>query len=161
MKIATGIKGISRNLMAFLYVIGYSELGVMVDLPSQGYDVIVGSTPSKPILMKSYDSHPNVYVKSTNSTAAGRYQILARYADAYQKSLKLPDFGPESQDKIAIQLIKECKALDDIEQGRIETALNKCRSRWASLPGAGYGQNENRLSDLVSKFKEALQHGTV
>jgi len=161
MNIKTGVKGISRNMESFLYCIGFSELGSMVDLPSQGYDVIVGSTPSKLILMKDYREHPNVYVKAHNSTAAGRYQILNRYAVAYQKSLNLPDFGPESQDRIAIQLIRECKALDDVENGRIETALTKCRSRWASLPGAGYGQNENKLSDLVRKFKEAVQHGDL
>ncbi|AEX65746.1 endolysin [Xanthomonas phage vB_XveM_DIBBI] len=161
MNIATGIKGISRNLSAFLYLIGYSELGKMVDLPSQGYDVIVGSTPSKLILMKDYADHPNVLVKSVNSTAAGRYQILYRYASAYRNSLKLPDFGPASQDKIAIQLIRECKALDDVEQGNIESAIVKCHSRWASFPGAGYGQRENKLSDLVRKFKEAVEHGDL
>ena len=111
--------------------------------------------------MKSYAEHPNVLVRAVNSTAAGRYQILNRYAIAYKKSLKLPDFGPESQDKIAIQLIRECKALDDVEQGRIETALNKCRSRWASLPGAGYGQNENELSKLVHIYQEAVKHGDL
>lgn len=161
MNIKTGIKGISRNMAAFLYCIGYSELGKMVDLPSQGYDVIVGSTPSKLILMKDFSEHPNVLIKSVNSTAAGRYQILNRYAVAYKNSLNLPDFGPESQDRIALQLIKECKAVDDVEQGRIEAALTKCRSRWASLPGAGYGQNENKLSDLVHKFKEAVQYGDL
>lgn len=161
MKIQTGLKGLSRNMMAFLYTIGFSELGSMVDLPSQGYNIIVGSTPTKPVTFKDYSKHPNVYVKAHNSTAAGRYQILYRYAEAYRISLKLPDFGPESQDRIAIQLIKECKALDDVEQGRIETALTKCRSRWASLPGAGYGQNENKLSALVQKFKEAVQHGDL
>lgn len=161
MNIKTGLKSVSRNMAAFLYVIGYSELGSMVDFESQGYDIIVGSTPSKPIRMKSYDKHPDVYVKAHNSTAAGRYQILNKYAVAYKKTLNLPDFGPESQDRIAIQLIKECKALDDVEQGRIESAIVKCKSRWASFPGSGYGQNENKLSDLVSKFKEAVQHGNL
>jgi len=159
MNIKTGLTTISRNMKAFLYVIGFSELGSMVDFDSQGYDIIVGSTTSKPIRMKSYDEHPNVYVKAHNSTAAGRYQILNKYAVAYKKILNLPDFGPESQDRIAIQLIRECKAIDDVEQGRIENALTKCRSRWASLPGAGYGQNENKLPDLVRKFKEAVEHG--
>lgn len=45
-------------------------------------------------------------------------------------------------DKIAIQLTKECKALEDIEAGRIGVAINKYRSRWAYPPGAGYGQFE-------------------
>lgn len=131
----------------------------MADLPSQGYDIIVGSTPSKPIKMRDYSDHPRVLVKAVNSTAAGRYQILERYFDAYKNQLNLPDFGPESQDRIALQLIKECKATDDIENGNIVDALHKCRSRWASLPGAGYGQNENQLSKLVRIYQEAREHG--
>lgn len=131
----------------------------MADLPSQGYDIIVGSTPSKPIKMRDYSDHPRVLVKAVNSTAAGRYQILERYFDAYKNQLNLPDFGPESQDRIALQLIKECKATDDIENGNIVDALHKCRSRWASLPGAGYGQNENQLSKLVHIYQEAREHG--
>lgn len=76
------------------------------------------------------------------STAAGRYQILYKFAEAYKKNLGLKGLWPEDQDKIAIQLTKECKALEDIEAGRIGVAINKYRSRWASPPGAGYGQFE-------------------
>lgn len=161
MNIRTGVTGLSRNMSAFLYTIGYSELGKLVDLPSQGYDIIVGSTPTKMIKLKDYSDHPRVLVASVNSTAAGRYQVLERFYDAYKNQLKLPDFSPRSQDLIALQLIKECKAVDDIENGRIQSALSKCRSRWASLPGAGYGQNENRLPALVSKFEEAAKHGDL
>ena len=69
--------------------------------------------------------------------------------------MNLPDFGHDSQDKWAIQLIKECKAIDDIEAGRIESAIPKCRSRWASFPDAGYGQHENKIDDLVAAYKES------
>lgn len=116
-----------------------------------GYDVIVGYR-----YFNDYSDHPRqkVYLPKLNiySTAAGRYQILERYYDHYKKQLKLPDFSKDSQDAIAVQLIRECKALDDIEAGRIETAINKCRSRWASLPGAGYGQHERRIGFLVQAF---------
>jgi len=69
--------------------------------------------------------------------------------------LGLPDFSPDSQDKIAIQMIKECHALSSIEEGRINEALMLCRSRWASLPGAGYGQHENKLADLEKAYVDA------
>ncbi|MDU7760480.1 MAG: glycoside hydrolase family protein, partial [Enterobacter asburiae] len=67
--------------------------------------------------------------------------------------------GPESQDKWAIQLIKERKALPDIEAGNITSAVSKCRNIWASLPGAGYGQREHRMEELIARYKAA--GGTV
>lgn len=145
----------NRQLQAFLDLIAYSEGTDNGRQPTNnhGYDVIVGGK-----LFYDYSKHPGVYVKLNprlTSSAAGRYQILEKFAKHYMKQLKLPDFGPDSQDKIAIQLIKECKALDDIYVGRIHSAVYKCRSRWASLPGAGYGQHEQKIEKLIAVFKEA------
>lgn len=143
------------KLQAFLSTVAWSE---GTDKPGQptnnrGYDVIVGGS-----LFTDYSDHPRVLVMlpklGIKSTAAGRYQILARFYDHYKAQLKLPDFSPKSQDKIAIQLIKECRAMDDIDAGRIAEALTKCRSRWASIPGAGYGQHEHKMETLLAKFKE-------
>lgn len=142
------------NLSAFLDTIAYSE---GTDHPSQatkdrGYDVVVGGG-----LFLSYKDHPRRLVAlpglGIKSTAAGRYQVLSRYYDAYKKQLKLPDFSPASQDAIAIQLIRECKALDDVNAGRIVSALHKCKSRWASLPGAGYGQHEHTVDHLLDVYE--------
>ncbi len=146
----------SKNMRAFLDMIAYSEGTDKAGQPTKdhGYDVLVGGG-----LFTGYTDHPRKVIKlprlGISSTAAGRYQILARYYDVYKKQLGLPDFSPASQDKIAIQLIKECKAVDDIEAGRIESAINKCRSRWASLPGAGYGQHEHKIDVLVARYKMA------
>lgn len=143
------------NLQAFLDTLAYSEGTDNGRQPTKdrGYDVIVGGE-----LFTGYKDHPRelVYLPrlGIKSTAAGRYQILARFYDAYKVLLKLPDFSPASQDKIAIQLIKECKALGDIETGHIAAALTKCRSRWASLPGAGYNQHEHKMETLLAKYKE-------
>jgi muramidase (phage lysozyme) len=86
------------------------------------------------------------------SSAAGRYQILSRYFDAYRSQLGLTDFGPDSQDAIALQMIKECKAEGNIYAGQFDEAICKCSSRWASLPGAGYGQHEHKLDALRKVF---------
>lgn len=143
---------ISKNLRAFLDMIAKSE-GTW-GKGDNGYDVMVGGR-----YFSSYKDHPRVLVNlpklKIKSTAAGRYQILARYYDHYKKQLDLPDFGPVSQDKIAIQLIKECNALDDIEAGRIVSAISKCKSRWASFPAAGYGQHEQKIETLVSAYLDA------
>lgn len=142
------------NLVAFLDTIAYSE---GTDKPGQptkdrGYDVLVGGG-----LFTGYADHPRKLIDlprlGIKSTAAGRYQILARYYDVYKAQLGLRDFSPANQDKIAVQLIRECKALDDIDTGRIADALHKCRSRWASLPGAGYGQHEHKVDTLIAVFK--------
>lgn len=145
----------NTQLRAFLDMLAYSEGTDNGRQPTNnhGYDVIVGGK-----LFYDYSKHPGVYVKLNprlTSSAAGRYQILEKFAKHYMKQLKLPDFGPDSQDKIAIQLIKECKALNDIYAGRIHSAVYKCRSRWASLPGAGYGQHEQKIEKLIAVFKEA------
>lgn len=148
------------NVCAFLDMLAVSELGAPQLADSDdGYDVIVGSTASRPLRMSGYADHPRRLVDlpklGIQSTAAGRYQILARYYDAYRAQLKLPDFGPQSQDRIALQLIRECQALGDIQRGDIATAIAKCRSRWASLPGAGYGQHEHKLEHLLAAYRAA------
>jgi muramidase (phage lysozyme) len=143
----------SPNLKAFLDMIAVSEIGpALLARSDNGYDVCVGSTPSQPVLFSSYVSHPRRRCEAVNSDAAGRYQFMGRYWDHYRAQLTLPDFGPASQDKWCIQLIRECHALDAIETGRFDEAVQLCRSRWASLPGAGYGQHENRLADLRQAY---------
>ena len=89
------------------------------------------------------------------STAAGRYQLLSRWWDAYRKQLGLKDFSPKSQDAVALQQIKERGALPMIDRGDIRQAIDRCSNIWASLPGAGYGQYEHKIGDLISRFKEA------
>lgn len=152
----------SANLRAFLDVIAYSEIGPeLLAQSDNGYDLIVGSMPGRPDRFHNYRTHPHKSValiikgRVVVSTAAGRYQILARYADHYMRELGLQDFGPHSQDAIAVQMIRECRALDDIEAGRFADAIRKCRSRWASLPGAGYLQHENTLHALQDAFVAA------
>ena len=145
----------SPNLKAFLDMIAVSE--GTAGKGDNGYNVIVGGS-----LFESYDDHPRKLVwlrPGLASTAAGRYQLLSRYYDAYKKQLNLPNFSPISQDLIAVQQIKERGALQDIEKGYITVAIDKVKNIWASLPGAGYGQHENKLDKLITSFINA--GGTV
>ena len=151
---------INKQRKAFLDMLAWSEGTDKAGQPTKnrGYDVIVGGS-----LFTVYSDHPRKLVNlpklGIKSTAAGRYQVLAKFYDAYKKQLRLPDFSPASQDAIAMQLIRECKATADIEAGRVADAIHKCRSRWASLPGAGYGQHEQKLDKLIQVYKSA--GGTV
>ena len=136
-------------------MIAVSEGTAGIPSGDNGYRVKVGSTPSNPRLFFDYSDHPRELYRPCNSTAAGRYQIIAKYYDAYKASLCLPDFSPASQDAIATQMIKECRAVPDIESGDIAAAINKCRSRWASFPNAGYGQHEQSLATLLDAYAKA------
>jgi muramidase (phage lysozyme) len=145
------LKRISRNLNAFLDMIACSE--GTIGLGDDGYNKLVNPGG----FFESYATHPNILVqvnKTLKSTAAGRYQHLSRHWQWYRDGLGLPDFGPESQDRWAIQLIKERKALPLIEDGRIPEAIKRCANIWASFPGAGYNQREHDLATLLAKYQE-------
>lgn len=145
----------NENRKAFLSMIAVSE-GTK-GKGDDGYNVMVGGS-----LFEGYGDHPRTVVKiskTLSSSAAGRYQILTRIYDHYKKILHLTSFSPCNQDEIALQLIRECKALKDIDEGRFDDAVYKCRSRWASLPGAGYGQHENTIEKLRIAYIDA--GGTV
>lgn len=144
------------NLDAFLTMIACSE--GTEPIGDHGYNCLVTSTPQNPKLFDSYADHPRRSLEirpGLYSSAAGRYQILARFYDAYKTQLKLPDFSPRSQDLIAIQMIRECDALIEVMAGDIADAVAKCASRWASLPGNDYGQHQNALADLRQAFTSA------
>lgn len=146
-----------RNVLAFLDMLAWSEIGpAMLAKSDDGYDVIVGSLPHKMIRFRDYSRHPNIIIDTKiKSTAAGRYQILHRYWTHYQRMLQLPDFGPVSQDRYAIHQLQEQGAFGLIQAGRIPQAIAEVKAIWASLPGAGYGQREHHLSDLLDAYADA------
>lgn len=149
-----------HNICAFLDMIPKSELGTAIMAKSDdGYNVIVGSTPARPVLFASYKDHPRRLVDLPNlgikSTAAGRYQLLAHYFDDYKRLLGLKDFSPVSQDKIAIQQIREKRALPAIIAGDLATAVALCSGIWASFPGNRAGQHTNSLALLKQYFVAA------
>ena len=100
-------------VVAFLNMVAVSELGqVILDNSDNGYNVLVGSTPDNIVTFDSYADHPRIVQKIVTrsgntlySSAAGRYQILSRMWDAYRPRLSLTDFGPDSQDAIAAQML--------------------------------------------------------
>lgn len=154
------IGGVVRNRQAFMGMIPISELGPeLIKVSDEGYNVLVGSTAKKPIIFRDYSDHPNVLNKALNSTAAGPYQILYKFWPHYKALLKLPDFGPISQDLYCLQQLKERRALDDIDAGRIREAIAKTNNIWASFTGSPYGQHTHPIDYLVSAFETS--GGTV
>jgi muramidase (phage lysozyme) len=139
-----------QNVVAFLKTIRVSE-GTSGD---DGYSILVGGGH-----FDGFDDHPRqlVYLPNLgiNSSAAGAYQILRRTWDGVAGKLGLTDFSPASQDRAAVELIRQRGALADVRAGRFADAIAKCKKEWASLPGAGYGQRENSLASLQAAYLDA------
>lgn len=140
------LKEINENVRKFLMLITFTE---GTDRQKTPYNELFGFTN-----FNGYAKHPEILIKASNysSTAAGRYQILKGTA----KMLKMKDFTPESQDKAAIQLIKNAKAYDDVVAGNWEVAISKTNKVWASLPGSPYGQPTHKMTDAV-KFLKSIK----
>ena len=141
------------NVSAFLDMIAYSEGTSGPD----GYRTMFGHR-----LFNSFADHPRQYFDFTDgagrhlkTSAAGRYQFLARTWDELKTKLGLQDFGPASQDAGCIELIRQRGALNDVKAGRVADAIAKCAPVWASLPGAGYNQPERKTSQLLAAYTNA------
>ncbi|HHA2813685.1 TPA: glycoside hydrolase family protein [Stenotrophomonas maltophilia] len=156
------------NVLAFLDMLAWSEgTSTSPATKDRGYDVIVTGADRKPEIFSDYSVHPFaqgrkskvINSKGLTSNASGRYQFMLKDYAHYRALLKLPDFGPLSQDRWAIQLIRERRALSLIQAGKVEDAIARVRNIWASLPGAGYGQPEHTLADLLAVYRKA--GGTV
>ncbi|WP_447553713.1 glycoside hydrolase family 24 protein [Vreelandella sp. EE22] len=142
-----------ENVTAFLDMLAHAE-GTPRHGSENGYNVLVGGE-----VFDGYQDHPRRLVSlpayGISSTAAGRYQFLEDTWDDLVDRVGLPDFSPESQNQAAIELIRQCQALSMIHEGRIREAIDACRTIWASLPEAGYGQRELASDELVLVYQQA------
>lgn len=147
---------IPQNYAAFLDALAWCEGTDNGRQPTKcrGYDVIVGGG-----LFTDFSKHPGQRVwlpaYKIYSSAAGRYQFLRATWDTLQKRLKLPDFSPASQDAACLELLRKCGALKRLDEGDLRGALQAARKIWASLPGAGYGQKEQKLADIEARYVAA------
>jgi len=140
------------NVLAFLDMLAWSEGTSTVTHSDDGYNVLVGGT-----LFTDYSAHPRRLIAlpryGIQSSAAGRYQFLARTWDAIVRLYGFHGrFSPQAQDLAAVKLLDECAALAAIKTGHIEWAIAAAAPIWASLPGAGYGQNEHPLRALLGIY---------
>lgn len=150
-----------QNLTAFLRALRYGE----GTAGANGYRTKCGGS-----LFDDYSDHPanlgwrglplsDAMCKGAGlgsgcvSTAAGAYQFTKPTWNSLAKSLGLPDFSPESQDRAATELIRQKGALADVYAGRAEVAAGKVRKIWASLPGAGYGQHEVAMGTFLNNYR--------
>lgn len=107
---------------------------------SPDYNTIVGGGK-----FYDYSKHPDTVGATTKegpSKAAGKWQITKTTYDDIAPKLGITDFSPESQKKIALKLIQDKGALEDIQKGDYKTANEKLGSVWASLPSSPYSQSK-------------------
>jgi muramidase (phage lysozyme) len=121
------------------------------------YNTIVGGKT-----FEDYSKHPGVVGLTTSagpSTAAGRYQITKTTYDDIAAKLGIKDFSPESQDKIAQELIRRKGALEDVQAGRFPDAIKKLGKTWASFSSSTYNQPKNtaeKEAKLLAESKGSL-----
>lgn len=152
----------STNMRAFLDMIAFAE---GTDRAADQYRVCYGYRHT----IRDLSDHPavtgewkgesiaNLGPQYTGkvSTAAGRYQLIRPTWLGCKRALNLPDFSPASQDAAAVYLIRQRRAADDVEAGRIAEAIDKCAAEWASLPGSTSGQPQRKLLALLDRFSAA------
>lgn len=144
----------SPRLQAFLDTIAWAETGTPEE---EGYRKIVFGGK-----FNSFKTHPLIKNcglirgKRICSTAAGRYQMMDFNWPKLKRRLRLKDFSPRSQDKMALALINEKGALPDIEAGRFEIAAKKIGGVWASFPHNSYRQNPKSMARLKSYYVQRL-----
>jgi len=143
----------TANVRAFLDTIGYAE-GT-----DDNYNIQFTFTR-----FYSYADHPRQIRCSESrlcSDAAGRYQFLSTTWDNLAYRLGLRDFTPESQDKAAVQLLKDAGVYNTVMNissfNDFSRAAYGVSSTWASFPGSPYGQPTYSASQLHAKFEAFVQ----
>lgn len=116
-----------------------------------GYNIAFGGAPDV-----GYATHPQTLHnftqtdgKQNKTSAAGRYQITSKTYQGLQKQLGSKDFTPETQDKMAVELIRQHGALDNVLTGDYQGAIGKLGSVWASLPSSTYAQPKASMGELL------------
>lgn len=103
--------------------------------------------------------HPNQVVSAGgyNSTAAGAYQFLYSSWHDTIPLVPLSDYmsGP-NQDQAALARINWRGALDEIDNGNIQEAIEILSYEWASLPPGRYGQPIKTMDAVLNYYNDAL-----
>jgi muramidase (phage lysozyme) len=141
------------NEIGFLALIRFSE---GTALSANPYAVTFGNA----FVIQDFSDHPTLLgtwpgvlqKNGQHTSAAGAYQFEARTWLGCKRVYAAKDFSPAEQDRIALCLINERRAIDAINAGDIETAIARCAAEWASLPGSAAGQPQKRIADLLAAY---------
>jgi muramidase (phage lysozyme) len=144
----------SPRMQAFLSTIRWAETGTS---GTESYNKLVFNGT-----FNDFSTHPlikqcaSINGKQTCSTAAGAYQMLDESWYDLQSKLKLSDFSPVSQDRMAVEYVRRNGAITDIESGNFSKAACKVGKIWASFPCNSYNQNPKRMGELSNYYRQQL-----
>ncbi|EEF26807.1 Lysozyme, putative [Ricinus communis] len=141
------------NGQAFLKAIAEAEGG--------GYDFKYGAVKGKrndPWRFTDFSTHPGHGCDGV-TTAAGMYQInKATWQYHGEGRMGRTDFTPETQDLIAVSILRDLGIIDKIEEGDIESGLSAASHSWAALPvGRGSAGRHNQPHVTFEHFEAAYR----
>lgn len=140
------------NVRRFLDVIAQAE-------GTTGYDTAFGggtiaSLADHPRQLHSFTQTDG---RANKTSAAGRYQFLQSTWDDVAGKLGLPDFGPQSQDIAAVELLRRNGSLEPILNGDFQTAVRRSGATWASLPSSPYAQPKRSTGFIARALDTAAE----
>ncbi|MFY4261456.1 glycoside hydrolase family 104 protein [Achromobacter xylosoxidans] len=141
-----------QRVRRFLDAIGSAE-----GTDTHGYNTAFGGGKLESLADHPRQLHDFTQTDGTpnKTSAAGRYQFLQSTWDDLAKSLNLPDFGPESQDIGAVELLRRNGALPAVLAGDYDTAIKKSGATWASLPSSPYAQPKRSAGFMANALDKA------
>lgn len=140
------------NVRRFLDVIAQAE-------GTTGYDTAFGggtiaSLADHPRQLHSFTQTDG---RANKTSAAGRYQFLQSTWDDVAGKLGLPDFGPQSQDIAAVELLRRNGSLEPLLNGDFQTAVQRSGVTWASLPSSTYAQPKRSTGFIARALDTAAE----
>ena len=139
------------NVKAFLETIADTEGG--------DYDFMYGAFKGKkndPWRIKDFSTHPGPGWHG-KITAAGKYQITKETWEGLGgQAMGLKDFSPQTQDLIAIEILRIINAIDGVVAGDMPAAIGNAAKRWNSLP-MGKGLTNRVTPQPYTKYEDVVK----
>jgi muramidase (phage lysozyme) len=137
------------NIRAFLKAIADAEGG--------DYDFRYGAVKGKKNdrwRFTDFSTHPGAG-QGGITTAAGMYQInKVTWQDHGERRMGLIDFSPETQDLIAVSMLRGLGVIEQIKAGDIEAGVARASKQWAALPqGRGKAGRHNQPHVTFERFE--------
>lgn len=142
----------NTNVKAFIGAIAAAEGG--------DYNLKFGGVKGKKNdkwQFSDYSTHPGAG-SDGKTTAAGMYQINKATWKEMGDKMGLSDFSPETQDLLAVEILRTINVLENVAAGDLTPALRAASRRWAALPqGPKEGGRYNQPFMPYDEFLAAYQ----
>ena len=147
------------RIRAFLDMISFSE-------GNTAYDSLFGNDHRTFTDRSTHPGNHGQLFQGTPGGAAGRYQIMPRTYHNLNRLLGPYTMSDRDQDLMAVELIREGPALEQIMAGNIDEAISRLgrRRAWTSFPvleNGAWQRNPSRqftrnIEDLRARYQQAL-----